>query len=50
MKRRQHCYNTFPDLDTFIDAIIIFTVLFGVPYFLGYHGYRIFFNGTTICD
>lgn len=46
MKRRQHSYNTFPNLDTFIDAIIIFTIIFGVPYFLGYHGCRLFFNGT----
>ena len=46
MKRRHHSYNTFPNLDTFIEAFIVLTVIYGIPYLLGYYGCKILFNGS----
>lgn len=46
MKRRQHRFNTFPDLDTFIDVTILLSTIYGIPFFLGYQGCKLFFDGT----
>ena len=46
MRRRQQSFNTFPDLDTFIDVFIVLSIIYGIPYLLGYYGCKIFFNGS----
>lgn len=46
MKRRRQSFNTFPDLETFIDVFIVLTIFYGIPYLLGYYGCQAFFNGS----
>ena len=47
MKRRQQRFNTFPNLDTLIEAFILLFIIFGIPYLLGYYGCQFLFNGST---
>ncbi len=46
MKRRHHNFNTFPDLDTFIEVFIVLSAIYGIPYLLGYFGCKFVFGGS----
>ena len=46
MKRRHHSLNTFPNLDTFIEAFIVLATIYGIPYLLGYFSCKLIFSGS----
>ena len=46
MKRRHQSFNSFPKLDTFIEVFIVLAIIYGIPYFLGYYGCQILFDGS----
>ena len=47
MKRRHQSFNSFPKLDTFIEVFIVLAIIYGIPYFLGYYGCQILFDGSA---
>lgn len=47
MKRRQQSFNSFPKLDTLIEVFIVLSIIYGIPYLLGYYGCQFLFNGST---
>ena len=46
MKRRHQSFNSFPNLDTFIEVFIVLAIIYGIPYLLGYYGCQILFDGS----
>ena len=46
MRRRQHSFNSFLNLDTFVDVFIVLTIIYGVPFLIGYFGCQFLFNGS----
>ena len=46
MRRRQHSFNSFLNLDTFVDVFIVLAIIYGVPFLIGYFGCKVLFNGS----
>lgn len=47
MKRNHTSFNSFPDLETFIDVFIVLAIIYGVPFLIGYFGCNFLFNGSA---
>lgn len=47
MRRKHKDYDSFPKLETFVDVSILLSIIYGIPFLIGYCGCKFLFNGST---